>query len=1109
MNQLDFESSTWYSAISLTERIAVLHNGINETRNSNIDTELAQRRIEKWKSQNPFTTESVFAQRLAMDGIKEEEFLVLLGESAEVLRSRCPNIPVWLVELTQAFMHSNYSKDWSIVESEELEKHKQIGFLFAIEPLIDRGFENLDAGIQKLMITQAHLPFDSSAISKLLFDNLKNQLLMLLTRTMVLELNIARLQGVLHGDTSESRFESFLERLKQPELVIPILEEYPVLARQIIICIDRWVNFSLEFLQHLCADWQDIRTTLSPDSDPGILTEIHSGVGDTHRGGRSVIIAKFSSGFQVVYKPNSLAVDLHFQQLLEWLNQRSNLPPFRTLKVLSRNHYGWVEFVSAKECTTSEEVYRFYQRQGAYLGLLYAMEATDFHHENLIAVGEHPVLVDLEALFHPRAEGLDRKKADHLAMETMGYSVLRIGLLPQRIWANAESDGVEISGLGGKAGQLSPNPVKYLAGVGTDEMRIERERKPISGSNNLPRLNDNEVDVLEYTEAIIDGFSSIYRLLLQYRQVLLAENSPLASFYEDRVRFIVRDTNTYATILHESYHPDLLRNALDRDRFFDRLWLQVEHAPHLEKVIPAERQDFWNGDIPIFSTRPNSRDLWTSTGEKIPDFFDASGMTLVCDRLQKLTEDDLKQQLWFIQASLTTLAMVGEGGKWPSYKFSEPKQTVSRETLLAAAEAVGDRLESLALKGEEDISWIGVMLMHQKHWTLTPANIDLYNGLPGIILFLAYLGMVTEKERYTVLAKRALITLQSQIETNKISMISIGGFDGWGGIIYTLTHLGIIWQDVNLLKQAEDLVELLPDLIAQDESLDIIAGAAGCLASLIALYHCRPSQSTLTAAVQCGDRIIAHAETEGMGWLKEKPTGEKPLSGFSHGAAGMAAMLLTLAALTGEKRFHKASLAAIAYERSLFCSDIQGWASTRYLGSQITGSDLEYFPNAILAKTEGQQYVCLHSWCHGAPGIGLGRLLAIAYLDDLHIRAEIHTAVNNTIKNGFGYNHSLCHGDLGNLELLLKASEIIGHPQWRAEVDRFAAIILESIDRHGWLCGVPLGVETPGLMTGLAGIGYGLMRLAAPDIVPSVLAMQPPNLSTSEVLTRQNSALLK
>jgi beta-phosphoglucomutase-like phosphatase (HAD superfamily) len=37
------------------------------------------------------------------------------------------------------------------------------------------------------------------------------------------------------------------------------------------------------------------------------------------------------------------------------------------------------------------------------------------------------------------------------------------------------------------------------------------------------------------------------------------------------------------------------------------------------------------------------------------------------------------------------------------------------------------------------------------------------------------------------------------------------------------------------------------------------------------------------------------------------------------------------------------------------------------------------------------------------------------------------------------------------------------------------------------ICGLPLDVRSPGLMTGVAGIGYQLLRLAAAERVPSVL----------------------
>ena len=132
------------------------------------------------------------------------------------------------------------------------------------------------------------------------------------------------------------------------------------------------------------------------------------------------------------------------------------------------------------------------------------------------------------------------------------------------------------------------------------------------------------------------------------------------------------------------------------------------------------------------------------------------------------------------------------------------------------------------------------------------------------------------------------------------------------------------------------------------------------------------------------------------------------------------------------------------------------------------------------------------SWCNGAPGRGLARLRSLQYLDDSQIRGEINIALKTTLASGFGRNDSLCHGDLGNLELLLHASQSFADPWWKAKTSRIGTIILDRTQRHGWCCGVPLGVETPGLMTGLSGIGYEFLRLAKPDQVPSILALAPP-----------------
>jgi lantibiotic modifying enzyme len=132
------------------------------------------------------------------------------------------------------------------------------------------------------------------------------------------------------------------------------------------------------------------------------------------------------------------------------------------------------------------------------------------------------------------------------------------------------------------------------------------------------------------------------------------------------------------------------------------------------------------------------------------------------------------------------------------------------------------------------------------------------------------------------------------------------------------------------------------------------------------------------------------------------------------------------------------------------------------------------------------------AWCHGAPGIGLARLLCRRLLNDPHFDAEIDVALSTTVTSGFGQNDSLCHGDLGNLDVLLAAGQALPGSSWGKQAEGLAASILKRINHEGWLCGNPLAVESPGLMTGLAGTGYGLLRCAEPARVPSVLSLAPP-----------------
>jgi lantibiotic modifying enzyme len=51
---------------------------------------------------------------------------------------------------------------------------------------------------------------------------------------------------------------------------------------------------------------------------------------------------------------------------------------------------------------------------------------------------------------------------------------------------------------------------------------------------------------------------------------------------------------------------------------------------------------------------------------------------------------------------------------------------------------------------------------------------------------------------------------------------------------------------------------------------------------------------------------------------------------------------------------------------------------------------------------------------------------------------------------------------------------------------------LKGIEKRGWISGTPRGLESPGLLTGISGIGYQCLRLARPNLVPSVLMLAAP-----------------
>ncbi|MFA1542179.1 type 2 lanthipeptide synthetase LanM family protein [Actinomadura monticuli] len=115
-------------------------------------------------------------------------------------------------------------------------------------------------------------------------------------------------------------------------------------------------------------------------------------------------------------------------------------------------------------------------------------------------------------------------------------------------------------------------------------------------------------------------------------------------------------------------------------------------------------------------------------------------------------------------------------------------------------------------------------------------------------------------------------------------------------------------------------------------------------------------------------------------------------------------------------------------------------------------------------------------WCQGAAGTGLALLELSAAAPGLE--RSLDAAARTVRESGPPPDGSLCHGASGLAEL----RAALGDPAPAASAPR------PSGERR-----TALPAPAPGLLAGLSGIGYGLLRRAFPADVPPVLALAPPH----------------
>lgn len=890
---------------------------------------------------------------------------------------------------------------------------------------------------------------------------------------------LASLLRVPESNPSDRLYRRFVSSLRTGGWE-QLFADYPVLLRLVALNLNFWLEERSELLTRLALDKEELAERLFQGASLGALVDIQGRLSDPHHRGRSVSILTFDCGAKLVYKPRSMTADAAWNGLVIWLHCRNENLDLKTCAVWDRTNYGWAEYIEPSECQSLEGARRFYWRAGMLTCLLYALKATDFHQENIIAHGEHPIPIDLETLFSHDAIGAE---AGTISDEVRSNSVLRSSILP--CWERFGETALDNNGFAIAADGICGRGLVWKS-PGSDHMHLAVGDVPVKSSRNLPKLSAGEVvDPAKFIPELSGGFLETYRTLVTHQTEILASNGPLAPFRGLRVRWVYRPTDIYSRLRNRSLTPRLLRSEEERNAEFEGL--RMDHAAlHVEKSMNAmfltEKSSLDRLDIPYFEAATDSDELMGEEGRQIPGLLAGPSFQAVTNHIVRFSEADCQRQLNLIRGSFEVRDMrPPEDTEQTVEEFvPSPVPPVAMAGYIEEAFRIAEIIKSECFSDNSGgAHWLCLApLQGSSRYRLCFMKPSLYDGLAGVALFFGALFFVTRNRDAHRYALKTLQTIQGQmyvasknLDLQKRAALAdgIGGASGLGGVIYALAVLAGFLEEPKLLNQALDLSAFLEeDVLAETRHSDIIAGVAGSMLSLLKLNKISGNSEVLRKAGYCGSQLIQRQKQEGS-WAIE---GAPALTGFAHGAAGISFALSQLYTQMPQREFFGSAQHGVHFESRAFSSEKSNWADFR---NWAPGEPMRYRV----------------AWCHGAPGIGLGRLGSLG--DGVLLDRDVEAAIRCVSPRASPIDN-ICCGEAGIADFLLEAGIRLDRPELiSAAHERASRVVNSAKERrdsssHGYLLGACTGSGrfSYGFFQGLSGIGYLLLRLAAPQLLPCV-----------------------
>jgi type 2 lantibiotic biosynthesis protein LanM len=624
---------------------------------------------------------------------------------------------------------------------------------------------------------------------------------------------------------------------------LALLRTYPVLGRLLGDAFDLWQRACGRLLAHVATDWQDLGEYGAVElRDVAALALKHP------PGKCPPLRVTLPSGRRVVYQDKNLQITAWVAALIRELDGAGLAPPLEPPRIVARTDHAWTEFVEPRPCDDPAQAARYFQRIGMYLRLFQALRTTDMHARNVVAVGEHPVFIDLETVLQPARRDRGPSPVELAVADRHERSPLDSSLLPLWVIGEPGRRGVSIGGLHRGGFVVFPVREAALVDAETRDARYTQDYPRVEVTPTLPAIAGQVVSMIEHLPHILDGYRSASAVLATSERV----QALVRDAGDQRASVLWRSGFLHERFFHQSLGPLLLTDGRLRDAFLTRMMVGFTGEP-ARTLARAELAAVRDAAAPMFESRPASSSVWLPDGREIADVFAAPALDRI--ELGRAPADEARDL--DVIASAIGLEAEANGDTPPVFAHSTAAP-VTAASPLDTAIAIADLVLGEAITAGDESMWIGAT------WCPTAGirrivslPMDLLSGNAGLAVVFAYLYRRCEAPRFRDAATRALAPV---IRTLRATLLSVprhptgrtfacGAYIGVGAQLYALRRCAALLDDTRLAERAREvLASIPPALVSACSPPDVIMGAAGLVLVAANVFEGRPANVESIAA---------------------------------------------------------------------------------------------------------------------------------------------------------------------------------------------------------------------------------------------------------------------